>query len=84
MSTDCAFMIDGPSRGLFFFLCENSGLRYLSVEMAERVILVSLGGSETVKFVARQTQNCDSLQINSCHAAGSLRRSNRSRPCHFG
>ena len=29
MSTGCAFMIYGPSGEFFFFLRENSGLRYL-------------------------------------------------------
>ena len=32
-------------------------------------IWLSLGRSESVKFVARHTQNSNSLQINGCHDA---------------
>ena len=35
---------------------------------------LSLGRSESVKFVARHTQICDSLEINGCHGAEPLER----------
>ena len=45
---------------------------------------VSLGRSETVKNRQSHTQKCDSLRINGCSAAESVRCSNQSRPRHFG
>jgi len=74
---ECESAVDG------MLTAEDSSQDNLSIEVLDFQLL-SLGRSETVKFVARHIQNYDSLQINGCQDAEPHRCSNQSRPNHFG
>ena len=78
-------MFFGISPFLIYHCCRGYsifGRGYLSCWIPQiwlDILSVSLGRSKTVKFAARHTQNCDSLQINGFSDVELLERLIRSR-----